>query len=827
MSSSSETLAGDDRGVTAVIGFILIFGILVISFTIYQAHVVPHQNSEVEFEHYQEIREDMHQLRTAHVNAVESGQQRSASLALGTLYPSRTVAVNPPPPEGTLRTESLGKIQLAVDGDQVDLGTACGATPETAALQYETQYHELSEREAFPIVYENTVIYRTPSGDGAPLVDTDQLLIEGTTLNLLPLQAEVSESGLTTSVEFASSSYGPAERLNESGTVTLTLPTLEPELWRDELLTGVDTVTQVTAGDGEVNITLQNPPETGEEWTVRCAIATNDDDVPETDPPSKEDGDEDGDAVGVGLGAVSEFDRAENRETFSTANGKWLDIDSIDGIELFNGEPARLTGSQGSNFQGDVVQLTFELRDGASDRQVTADVQLERDPDGGGFNTRTVEFTDDNGNNQNLDLTPEAAEAIYGDGVVDILDEQSYDGQFDFDDGSFGSFVETIRRMENAEWQTSEVTGRTDVRIVPGDLLLTLADGDRDQVVEKGGTVEFNATVENLGSAERTQNVDLVIRQSGQVIDSESPRADRETVTLSAGETGTVDLTWSLDDNVDTGTYEAIVETDDDMARTSVYVADDESVLEVTIDNLTSPVERGDPFRLNATITNNGPGKNDPRDVTLELDDDGSDIASDTVQGVELAEGESTSVTFDGIDTLEDIGTDSTGEMTATVGGGQSNTISDETTAIIRNAEVVTNASADDVEGGKPTQNQDFAFTLAADLQGGDEIAIDLGDTGSDLAYSTDESDWQVRASSDASGTVSEVAVNNGQVQRVIYEVGPDDTAGDKIAIRDRVDASSAQAGTSYNVSVWVKSANDFAEGPQNGDRSNTEFDVT
>ena len=55
---------GDERGQPVQIGFILLFGILVLAFAGYQGYVVPNQNSQVEFQHSQE---SSNEIGRAHV----------------------------------------------------------------------------------------------------------------------------------------------------------------------------------------------------------------------------------------------------------------------------------------------------------------------------------------------------------------------------------------------------------------------------------------------------------------------------------------------------------------------------------------------------------------------------------------------------------------------------------------------------------------------------------------------------------------------------------------------------------------------------------------
>ena len=67
-------VSGDDRGQSVQIGFVLIFGILIVTLSIFQAGIVPNQNRTVEFNHYQEVRNDMTVLYTEVVSLGSSSR---------------------------------------------------------------------------------------------------------------------------------------------------------------------------------------------------------------------------------------------------------------------------------------------------------------------------------------------------------------------------------------------------------------------------------------------------------------------------------------------------------------------------------------------------------------------------------------------------------------------------------------------------------------------------------------------------------------------------------------------------------------------------------
>lgn len=185
----------DGRGQAIQIGFILIFGVLVISFASYQAFVVPGQNSEVEFNHNQQVQGQLQELRNAIVSSVGRATTTAVAVDLGTSYPSRLVAANPPPPSGSLRT-----VGTTDSGVNLSVNNAVAQNPETAdywngtqknfstgLLEYRPNYNEYNN--APRTVYENTLLYnqfRT-----ANRTVTGQSLVDGNELTLVVLNGSL------------------------------------------------------------------------------------------------------------------------------------------------------------------------------------------------------------------------------------------------------------------------------------------------------------------------------------------------------------------------------------------------------------------------------------------------------------------------------------------------------------------------------------------------------------------------------------------------------------------------------------------------------------
>lgn len=206
MRSLPDMAGGRDRGVTAVVGFILLFGILVITFTVYQAEVVPQQNSQVEFEQYQDVQEQMVELRSNIVLMQESTSTRSTAVDVGVRYPSRTIFVNPGPASGTVRTLGVSDpgVNLTIrnaravgtEGETADFWDGTALTYNTGAIQHNPDYNQF--RGAPPLIYEHSLLHnRIEDGDRSVPV-TEQSLVNGNRVSLIALNGTLSESGVGT-----------------------------------------------------------------------------------------------------------------------------------------------------------------------------------------------------------------------------------------------------------------------------------------------------------------------------------------------------------------------------------------------------------------------------------------------------------------------------------------------------------------------------------------------------------------------------------------------------------------------------------------------------
>ncbi len=219
-----------ERAVSAVLGAVLLFGVLAIAFSVYQGVVVPKQTQATEIAHNEQVQGSLQALRNAIREAGLGGTERSVSIELGAANPPRAVAVNFGHSVGQLRSEPFGAITVhnvsATDGETADYVGTSNTTLgpfDTQALVYRPSY---TFYETAPDTrLEHSVLYnRFPNGVNRSI--TDQVLIQGRQITLITLTGNLSavRSG-TVTVDTVSVS--PASQriavTNTAGPITITL----------------------------------------------------------------------------------------------------------------------------------------------------------------------------------------------------------------------------------------------------------------------------------------------------------------------------------------------------------------------------------------------------------------------------------------------------------------------------------------------------------------------------------------------------------------------------------------------------------------------------
>jgi hypothetical protein len=241
-------LFGDERAQAIQVGAVLIFAIIIIFLSTYQAFVVPNQNEEIEFNHNQEARQQMTDLRSNIILMPGSSSTRAASVDLGVRYPSRALFVNPGPASGSLRTvateDSAFNLTLehiqAVDeeGETGDFWNGTTVTYNTGAIEFRPGYNLYQN--APLTIYEHSVLYNNFTREGVTQAVTEQSIIDGKQITLIAINGSMSESRVgTTSVDFNPiSTRTRTVSINNTGDpITISLATgMSEDEWQNSTL---------------------------------------------------------------------------------------------------------------------------------------------------------------------------------------------------------------------------------------------------------------------------------------------------------------------------------------------------------------------------------------------------------------------------------------------------------------------------------------------------------------------------------------------------------------------------------------------------------------
>ncbi|PGF17901.1 hypothetical protein CP556_18525 [Natrinema sp. CBA1119] len=231
---------------TVQIGAVLLLAIIFAALVLYQVNTVPAENSALEYEHNQNVHDEMQELRNAIRNTGTTGSSQSASITLGTQYPTRTFSMNPPDPSGTIETIRPEANVTIVSGNETD-------EYETRFLVYEPDYNEY--RNAPRTILEHSLLYNQFERANVSVGSQQLIGSERITLTLLDGSLQERSSG-TVSI--------PVESLDPVRTTTLeagsriTVPTESPERWKVELeSTEGARYDEAGSGNGTASIVLE------------------------------------------------------------------------------------------------------------------------------------------------------------------------------------------------------------------------------------------------------------------------------------------------------------------------------------------------------------------------------------------------------------------------------------------------------------------------------------------------------------------------------------------------------------------------------------------
>ena len=266
------TFITDNRGVSEVVGAILVFGVLIALLAIFQTQAIPAANQQVEFNHNQEAQGDLVKFHQTTSEVVNTGDKESVGIETGTGYPARLLFYSPPQATGSLSTTDNRTVTItnasATNPEVRDYIDSSNLTLSSRTLEYSVNYNYLDN--APTTRYEYGVLYNNFSD--ATIIKNPGSVVDDTDINLIFMAGNYSAtSGTTQSVDIRPVS-APARPVTVTGdggsNITLELPTQMPLSTWDEIVGSQSTVLNVSKPTNEtVRIVLDGD----QRYTLRMA----------------------------------------------------------------------------------------------------------------------------------------------------------------------------------------------------------------------------------------------------------------------------------------------------------------------------------------------------------------------------------------------------------------------------------------------------------------------------------------------------------------------------------------------------------------------------
>lgn len=237
-------MLGDQRGVSTVLGFVLAFSLVVTTFAIYQADVVPHQNEEIEFEYATELQGELSHVKEALDGVAATGVESTVTVPGAPTYPKRALGINARPSAGRLAT--TGTYDVALEGFEAtgEYWDGTRRTYDTRLLRFTPRFNYYETNVSF-LVANGVFVKRFPGRD----VTTWRRgrVVSGNQINVVLLSGELSRTGRDIAVPLRAVSSSTAYRtVTVDGSATVEVPTVRSQSTWDEVAAANDNITAVT-----------------------------------------------------------------------------------------------------------------------------------------------------------------------------------------------------------------------------------------------------------------------------------------------------------------------------------------------------------------------------------------------------------------------------------------------------------------------------------------------------------------------------------------------------------------------------------------------------
>jgi cytoskeletal protein CcmA (bactofilin family) len=569
-----------NRGQSTVIGAVLLFGILITALAGYQAVAVPAQNQAAEYDHNQVVQTDMQDLRNAILNVRDAEGTLSTTVRLGTNYPLRLVAINPPRPAGQLATvepETTVHIENArVVGDVTGDASPLFEEYQTRFVRYSPNYNEYQS--APTTVFEHSLLYNRFTNTDLKIAN--QQVISGDEVTITLLSGDLSQASAGSISVEARVADGPTDRIpiesDGGGPITIQLPTQSPNLWTDAIgetySEGESNARIVNSGSNSVTIELRDGG--GPYYLQYSRVSVGEDSTPSSDKfdiqRSTSTTDENTDstydvqwrAESIEKPGITYNSGTETLEVDRGQTGSNIAIEAVV-TESETTEPVDGTGVEFATTDESLLEFGSNTAQTNSSGEVRADITLKQngettifaaagddvavlpvtisgDATTAGFSTVSVSNLDADTNNQQQRFSFTLLGDLSEGDTVEI-DVSETTGSIDYPNGN-GRYSVTSGSGDVTRETGGVITYTAGANDGAGDIIeISVSGVDTSDTFESSYTVTFSTS----GASQET-DFDVIERQSGSQ-NINSPTTGDIYVT------GSVSVNNQLDGSVDAG----------------------------------------------------------------------------------------------------------------------------------------------------------------------------------------------------------------------------------------------------------------------------------
>jgi|GEM_PF-2212471 len=250
MKAEIHSLWKEERGVSEVLGALLMLLIVVAMWGTIQAYHVPNWNKDVEYEHLNMVHDDMMTFKSDVEDVALSGEPKSSNIHMGVRYPNRMFLANPGPGvAGSLTSESV-PISIVYTIDSPGNPTITQSYNSNRIV-----YEEQGTVDSPKLVYEHGVIIRDYA-NGYATTDKQPLIV-GDNIYIPVLLGNLTASSSMETESIALKPLSLSDPITGISWVQITMQTSYPKIWK-ELLAGTSTAAwpvEVDIGANHITIT--------------------------------------------------------------------------------------------------------------------------------------------------------------------------------------------------------------------------------------------------------------------------------------------------------------------------------------------------------------------------------------------------------------------------------------------------------------------------------------------------------------------------------------------------------------------------------------------